>query len=141
MNEPPVLGPLWNIGCKTPDVAAEIRFLQQLGANLRLHETLPGPHGEAIPYAILELGGTRILLTPAPVFEAQLGHELAPGLTHAVFEVADHEAAIQAITAAGARPLTAPRSIEAGFGRRRVAFFQSPGGLVFEALKIEDARI
>lgn len=29
-----------------------------------------------------------------------------------------------------------PRSLEGGFGKRIVAFFESPGGLVFEALKI-----
>jgi len=140
MNDEPVLGPLWNIGCKTPDVGAEIQFLERLGGRLRLHETLPGLAGP-IEYAILELGGTRILLTPSPVFESGLGYDLRPGLSHAVFEVEDHDAAIRDISAAGARPLTEPRSIEAGFGRRRVAFFQSPGGLVFEALKIDEARI
>ena len=77
----------------------------------------------------------------SPVFESGLGYDLRPGLTHAVFEVEDHDAAIREISTAGARPLTEPRSIEAGFGRRRVAFFQSPGGLVFEALKIDEARI
>ena len=140
MSPEPVLGPLWNIGCKIEDLAAEIRFFERLGARLRLDETLPGLTGP-IEYAILELGGTRILLTPTPVFESALGYDLRPGLTHAVFEVEDHEDAIRRITEAGARPLTEPRSIEAGFGRRRVAFFQSPGGLVFEALKIDEARI
>jgi catechol 2,3-dioxygenase-like lactoylglutathione lyase family enzyme len=135
-----LLGPLWNIGCKTADVRAEVAFLERLGAHLRLHETLPGPSGP-IEYAILELGGTRILLTPTPVFEGALAHELRPGLTHAVFEVDDHDAACEQIARAGARPLTVPRDIEAGFGRRRVAFFESPGGLVFEALKINEARI
>jgi catechol 2,3-dioxygenase-like lactoylglutathione lyase family enzyme len=70
-----------------------------------------------------------------------VGHELHPGLTHAVFEVDDHEAACAAALRAGARQLTEARVFEAGFGKRRVAFFQSPGGLVFEALKIIEARI
>jgi catechol 2,3-dioxygenase-like lactoylglutathione lyase family enzyme len=134
------LGPLWNIGCKVPDVPAEIDFLHRLGGQLRLHETLPGIAGP-IEYALLELSGTRILLTPAPVFEAALGGDLRPGLTHAVFEVDDHEAACKAALAAGARQLTEARMIEAGFGTRNTAFFQSPGGLVFEALKIIEARI
>jgi catechol 2,3-dioxygenase-like lactoylglutathione lyase family enzyme len=140
MNTQSVLGPLWNIGCKTPDVATEVRFLEQLGAHLRLHESLPGEDGP-IEYAILELGGTRIFLTPSPGFEAGIGHPLRPGLTHAVFEVTDHDAAVRAISAAGGRQLTEPRSIEAGFGRRQIVFFESPGGLVFEALKIDRALI
>jgi hypothetical protein len=133
-------GPLWNIGCKAPDVKAEADFLQRLGGTLRLHETLPGAAGP-VEYAILEFGGTRVLFTPDPVFSGALDHELHPGLTHAVFEVEDHAAACAAALRAGARQLTEARVFEAGFGKRRVAFFQSPGGLVFEALKIIEARI
>src|SRR2546428_1696314 len=139
MNDEPVLGPLWNIGCKTPDVGAEIQFLERLGGRLRLHETLPGLAGP-IEYAVLELGGTRILLTPSPVFESGLGYDLRPGLTHAVFEVEDHDAAIREISAAGARPLTEPRSIEAGFGRRRVAVFQAHRGAGFGGRQIPAGR-
>lgn len=136
----PALGPLWNIGCKATDVGSEAEFLQRLGARLRLHETLPGVAGP-VEYGLLELGGTRILLTPTPVFEAALGYELRPGLTHAVFEVEDHDTACAAAVSAGARQLTDARVFEAAFGKRRVAFFQSPGGLVFEALEIIEARI
>jgi catechol 2,3-dioxygenase-like lactoylglutathione lyase family enzyme len=125
---------LWNIGCKATE------FLQRLGARLRLHETLPAVSGP-IEYAILEFGGTRVLFTPDPVFSGAVDHELPPGLTHAVFEVDDHDAACAAALRAGARQLTQARVFEAGFGKRQVAFFQSPGGLVFEALKIIEARI
>lgn len=131
---------LWNIGCKATDVRAESEFLQRLGARLRLHETLPGAAGP-VEYAILEFGGTRVLFTPDPVFSGAVDHELHPGLTHAVFEVDDHDAACAAALRAGARQLTETRVFEAGFGKRRVAFFQSPGGLVFEALKIIEGRI
>jgi len=133
-------GPLWNIGCKAQDVKAEAEFIQRLGGTLRLHETLPAVSGP-IEYAILEFGGTRLLFTPDPVFSGAIDHELHPGLTHAVFEVDDHDAACATALEAGARQLTEARVFEAGFGKRRVAFFQSPGGLVFEALKIIEARI
>jgi catechol 2,3-dioxygenase-like lactoylglutathione lyase family enzyme len=135
-----VLGSLWNIGCKVPDVGAEVRFFQNLGARLRLHETLPGVL-TPVEYALLEVGGTRILLTPSPVFEGAIGHELSPGLTHAVFEVGNHREACEAVLLAGGRLLMEPREIEAGFGRRLIAFFESPGGLVFEVLKIIEARV
>ena len=136
----PLLGPLWNIGIKVADVGTEIEFLERLGGRLRLHETLPGLDGP-IEYAIVDLGSTRLLLTPTPVFEPSLDHPVVPGLSHAVFEVADHATACAAIEAAGGRPLTPPRIIEAGFGRREVAFFESPGGLVFEALHILEDRL
>lgn len=136
----PLLGRLWNIGIKVADVRAEVEFLGRLGGRLRLHETLPGPDGP-IEYAIVDLGSTRLLLTPTPVFEPSLGRSVPDGLSHAVFEVDDHAAACAAIQSAGARPLTAPRVIGAGFGRREVAFFESPGGLVFEALHILEDRL
>ena len=140
MADRPVLGNLWNIGCKVADVGTEVTFLERLGGRLRLHETLPGLDGP-IEYAIVDLGSTRILLTPTPVFESRLGRPLAAGLTHAVFEVDDHAAACATIERAGARPLTPPRTLQAAFGRRDVAFFESPGGLVFEALRIIEDRL
>jgi hypothetical protein len=90
---------------------------------------------------MVDLGTTRLLLTATPVYEPALGRSMSPGLAHAVFEVEDHATACAALEAAGARPLTAARTIEAGFGRREVAFFESPGGLVFEALHILEDRL
>jgi catechol 2,3-dioxygenase-like lactoylglutathione lyase family enzyme len=139
-SDAPTLGRLWNIGAKVTDVAAEARFLSRLGGRLRMHETLPGLEGP-IEYAFVDIGSTRLLLTPTPVYEKALGRTVPPGLAHAVFEVADHQEACEAIKAAGARPLTAPRVLEAGFGAREVAFFESPGGLVFEALRIISDRL
>jgi catechol 2,3-dioxygenase-like lactoylglutathione lyase family enzyme len=137
---PPTLGRLWNIGAKVADVAAEAEFLGRLGGRLRMHETLPGLEGP-IEYAFVDIGSTRLLLTPTPVYEQALGRPVSPGLAHAVFEVTDHTSACRAIEAAGARQLTAPRRLEAGFGTRDVAFFESPGGILFEALHIISDRL
>lgn len=140
MSEGSLLGKLWNIGAKVTDVGAEAEFLQRLGGRLRMHETLPGLDGP-IEYAFVDIGSTRVMLTPTPVYEKALGRSVIPGLAHAVFTVADHAAACEAIEAAGARPLTAPRVIEASFGVRDVAFFSSPGGIIFEALHIIEDRM
>ena len=105
-----------------------------------MHETLPGLDGP-IEYAFVDIGSTRLLLTPTPVYEQALGRPVSPGLAHAVFEVTDHTSACRAIEAAGARQLTAPRRLEAGFGTRDVAFFESPGGILFEALHIISDRL
>ena len=139
-DDAPVLGNLWNIGIKVADIAAEIAFLERIGGRVRLRETLPGLDGP-IEYAMVDLGSTRLMLTPTPVYELALGRPMTPGLAHAVFEVDDHAGACATLEAAGARPLTRPRTIEASFGRREVAFFESPGGLVFEALHILEDRL
>lgn len=132
---------LWNIGAKVTDVESEVAFLERLGGRRRLHENLPGPNGP-IEYAFVDIAQTRVLLTPTPVYEAALGRSITPGWAHAVFTVGDdHAAECARIEQAGAKPLTEPRQFEAAFGRRDVAFFQSPGGLIFEALHIIEDRM
>ena len=62
---------LWNIGIKAEALDQEISFWEGLGAKLLLRETLLGPDGTA-EYALLEFGGTRLFLTPKPLFEDRL---------------------------------------------------------------------
>jgi catechol 2,3-dioxygenase-like lactoylglutathione lyase family enzyme len=131
---------LWNIGAKIEDLDREIAFLLALGARLLLRETFAGPDGPS-EYALLEFGGTRLFLTPRAVFETKLKRAPAPGLTHAVFETQDFERDYALIAGQGSEVLIAPIEIEAGFGRRRIAFFRSPGGLVFELMQILESRI
>src|SRR5918997_1019858 len=127
---------LWNIGVKVADVAAEADFYVALGGRLLLHEFLPTPAGE-VEYALLEFGGTRLFLTPKPIFEDRLAAPSPVGLTHAVFEVADVDREVERLEALGTELLIPPLDISAGFGSRRIAFFPSPGGLVFEVMQIE----
>jgi catechol 2,3-dioxygenase-like lactoylglutathione lyase family enzyme len=122
---------LWNVGVKVRDVAAEAAYFAALGGRIVLHERFATPGGEA-EYALVEFGGTRLFLTPAPIFEDRLPEPPPVGLTHAVFEVADVDAEAVRVTGLGAEVLIPPLDISAGFGARRIAFFRSPGGLVFE---------
>jgi catechol 2,3-dioxygenase-like lactoylglutathione lyase family enzyme len=126
---------LWNLGAKVADVEKEAAFLVALGAKLLIREKATTPAGE-IDYAILTFGDTRILLTPKTVFEGVLPDGLRPGLTHAVFEVADLAPEAERAKAAGATELLAPTEVEARFGRRKIAFFRSPGGIVFEIMQV-----
>jgi catechol 2,3-dioxygenase-like lactoylglutathione lyase family enzyme len=126
---------LWNIGVKVADVAAEIAFYLSLGGRLMLHERLQMPDGEA-EFAIVTLGDTRIFLTPKPLFEDRLETPPPHGLTHAVFEVEALEPEVARLRSLGAKVLIAPTEIGGGFGTRRIAFFRSPGGLVFEVMEI-----
>jgi len=131
---------LWNIGVKVADVAAEIAFFAALGGKLLLHEKLTTPDG-SFEYALLEFGGTRLFLTPETVFERRLANPPPHGLTHAVFEVADLDMEVERLAALGTEVLIAPQEITAGLGSRRIAFFRSPGGLVFEVMQIRESLV
>jgi catechol 2,3-dioxygenase-like lactoylglutathione lyase family enzyme len=130
---------LWNIGVKAADVRAEADFYVALGGRLLLHELLPTPDGQ-VEYALVEFGGTRLFLTPKPIFEDRLASPPPEGLTHAVFEVADVDREVQRLEALGTELLIPPIDISAGFGSRRIAFFRSPGGLVFEVMQIKQEQ-
>ncbi len=132
---------LWNIGMKVDDMNGEISFWEEIGAKLVLRETFTAPDGGEVDYAFVEFGGTRIFLTPKTVFEDKLGHELKPGLTHAVFEVEDLDQEYERLTAMGLEVLVERVEISAAFGSRRLAFFRSPNGMVFEILQILEAKI
>ena len=119
---------LWNIGLTARDIDRELSFLEGLGAKLLLREKFQGPDGQS-EYALLEFAGTRLFLTPKPVFEDRLGENLLPGLTHAVFEVDDVDTEMQRVIAEGAEILLPPAEIEAGFGSRRIAFSVRPAVL------------
>lgn len=132
---------LWNIGMKVDNMDSEISFWQKIGAELILREKFTAPDGEEVDYAFIDFGGTRIFLTPKTVFEDKLGHALKPGLTHAVFEVDDLDQEYERLTAMGLEVLVEKVEISAAFGSRRLAFFRSPNGLVFEILQILEAKI
>ena len=132
---------LWNIGMKVDDMDSEIAFWQEIGAKLILRETFSAPDGEEVDYAFVEFGGTRIFLTPKTVFEDKLDHRLMPGLTHAVFEVEDLDQEYERLAGMGLEVLVERVEISAAFGSRRLAFFRSPNGMVFELLQILEAKI
>lgn len=131
---------LWNIGLTARDVDRELDFLTGLGAKLLLREKFPAPDGES-EYALLEFGGTRLFVTPRPVFENRLDQPLMPGLSHAVFEVEDVDAEVEKVIAQGASLLLGPAEITAGFGSRPIAFLRSPGGFIFELLQIRESKV
>jgi catechol 2,3-dioxygenase-like lactoylglutathione lyase family enzyme len=131
---------LWNIGLTARDIERELQFLTGLGASLLLREKFSGPDGES-EYALLDFGGTRLFVTPRPVFEDRLDQPLAPGLSHAVFEVEDVDAELEKAIAQGAVLLLGPAEITAAFGSRRIAFVRSPGGFIFELLQIRESKV
>jgi predicted enzyme related to lactoylglutathione lyase len=128
-------GKLWNIGIRVADVEKEVAYFMALGAVLRIKENLATKNGQ-FEYALLDFGGTRLFLTPKTVFEHALPEPLRDGLTHAVFEVNDVDATLNDLVARGTEVLIAPMEIDARLGSRRIAFCRTPGGVVFEIMKI-----
>src|ERR1700722_18251155 len=98
---------LWNVGLKVTALDREVAFLREVGASLVLRERV-SMVGEEREYAILMLGGVRILLFETVVFENLVSGGVRPGLTRAVYEVDDLDAEYPRISALAARALVEP---------------------------------
>ena len=128
---------LWNYALKVADLDRAIGFYTDaLGAELRLRGEVLGSE-----YALLRLGDTRLILFEKAPYEDLLGRELPPGFLHDVYEVTDFDAQIARLRAAGVRFLMEPRVVEAEFGTRRIAFFETPDGLRTEVMEILKDRL
>jgi catechol 2,3-dioxygenase-like lactoylglutathione lyase family enzyme len=137
-------GKLWNIGMKAPNMDSETAFWEKLGGRTRVREviSLDRPEGKKdFEYSIMEVCDNRLFMSEETVFEDLVPHTLEPGITHAVFEVRDFEHEFRRLTAMGAEVLIQPVTVSAGFGSRRLAFFRSPNGLVFEVMQILENKI
>ena len=127
-----MLKDLWNIAIKVQDLDAELEFLERCGATDIVRDSVVnGDQNE--DFAMLRLGQERILLFPHVVYESELAQPMHFGLTHAVFEVDDLDKVLEDYAREGVRPIWGPKEVSASFGRRRIAFFRSPSGFVFEA--------
>jgi catechol 2,3-dioxygenase-like lactoylglutathione lyase family enzyme len=127
---------LWNYAIKVARIERAIAFYgEALGAEVRLRGEVLG-----CAYALLRLGDTRLILFEKAPYEALLGTSLPLGFLHDVYEVDDFDAEIARLRAAGVRFLMAPQVIEADFGKRKIAFFETPDGMRTEVMQIlEDA--
>ncbi len=128
---------LWNYAIKVADIERAVRFYADaLGAEVRLRGEVLGS-----AYALIRLGDTRVILFDKAPYEDRLGLELPPGFLHDVYEVDDFDAQIARLRAAGVRFLMKPQVIEAAFGTRRIAFFETPDGLRTEVMEIIEDRL
>ena len=126
---------IWTLGAKVDDLDAEIAFIEKLGGELVLDDRIPFK-GEEFRVPLLRFGDRYLHIARRMVYEDALDRPLPAGLCHVVFEVDDLETSRRIAIDAGARELTPPTRVEAGFGVRDVAFLRSPGGILFELIKI-----
>jgi catechol 2,3-dioxygenase-like lactoylglutathione lyase family enzyme len=131
---------IWTLGAKVPDLDREIAFIRALGGELVLDDHIPF-HGETFRVPLLRFGDKYLHIAERMVYEEDLAAPLANGLCHVVFMVDDLDAARERALAAGAHEITAPTRVSAGFGTRDVGFFRSPGGILFELIRIREDRV
>jgi len=131
---------IWTLGAKVADLDAEIAFVEKLGGELVLDDRIPfGEREFRVP--LLRLGDKYLHIAQEMVYESSLESPLPDGLCHVVFEVDDLEATRRAALDSGATEITPPARITAGFGTRDVAFLRSPGGILFELIRITDDAV
>src|SRR5262249_57955680 len=92
--------------------------------------------GEEFRVQLLRLGDKYVHIAKEMVYESRLAHPLQDGLCHVVFEVDDLGRARDKAVAAGATEVAPVSRVSAGFGTRQVAFLRSPGGILFELVRI-----
>ncbi|MGA8531480.1 MAG: VOC family protein [Acidobacteriaceae bacterium] len=131
---------VWTLGAKVPDLDSEVAFLQKLGGAAVLDEVLTVDN-RAIRVVLMQWGDKYLHLFSSAVYEARLGREISAGLCHVVFEARDFDGQRQRALQAGAREILPPQRIEAGFGIRDVSFLESPGGILFELIRIHENRV
>jgi catechol 2,3-dioxygenase-like lactoylglutathione lyase family enzyme len=129
---PEMVRGLWNYAIKVAEIEQAIVFYTgALGADVRLR-------GEVLSsrYALLRLGETRVILFEKAPYEDLIGKTLPLGFLHDVYEVDDFDQQIARLRQMGVRFIMEPRLIEAEFGRRRIAFFETPDGMRTEIMQI-----
>lgn len=131
---------MWNIAAKVPDVDREVAFIEALGGE-RLLDNILEVDGLSFRVVLMKWGDKYLHLFEKAVYEHRLGRTLQNGLCHTVFEVDNLDKMREQALTAGARE-TLPKSfVSAGFGTRDVAFLESPGGILFELIKVHEHRV
>lgn len=131
---------LWTIGIKVPDLEMELAFHRAVGNAIVLDETLT-IDGCEYRVPLVKMGDKYLHLAETMVYERQLGVQLPFGPTHLVYISDSFEADVAMVLSAGATAIREPVDVSAGFGDRRVAFFRSPSGWIFEVAKIYQHRV
>jgi catechol 2,3-dioxygenase-like lactoylglutathione lyase family enzyme len=127
---------LWNYAIKVADIDKAIAFYAgALGAQVKIR-------GEVLEcrYALIRLGSQRVILFEKAPYEDLIGKELPLGFLHDVYEVDDFDDQIARLRQTGVRFLMEPQVIEAEFGTRRIAFFETPDGMRTEVMEIIENR-
>ena len=131
---------LWNVAAKVPQLDAEISFIKTMGGHVLVDEVLRFDETD-FRVVLLKWGDKYLHLFEKAVYEDRLDAPRPYGLCHVVFEVDDIEELRNRALKAGAREQMPKAFVSAGFGTRDVVFLQSPGGILFELIKVHEHRV
>jgi catechol 2,3-dioxygenase-like lactoylglutathione lyase family enzyme len=131
---------LWNVAAKVPDLDAEISFIKTMGGHVLVDEVLRFDDQD-FRVVLLKWGDKYLHLFEKAVYEHRLDTPRQYGLCHVVFEVDDLDGLRQRALGAGAREPMPKSFVSAGFGTRDVVFLQSPGGILFELINVQEHRV
>ncbi len=126
---------LWTIGIKVVDLESELNFHRAIGNEIVLDEELT-VDGQSYRIPLIKMGDKYLHLAEKMVYENKLDKPLPYGMTHLVFLSEDFDADVKRFETAGCQHVFEPTEVSAGFGKRKVAFFHTPGGWVCEIAKI-----
>jgi catechol 2,3-dioxygenase-like lactoylglutathione lyase family enzyme len=126
---------IWTLGAKVRDLDREIAFVEDVGGALVLDDRIPF-EGAEFRVPLLRLGDKYLHIAEQMVYERRLERPLPDGLCHVVFQVDDLGRAREAALAGGATEIAPVSRVTAGFGTREVAFLRSPGGILFEFIRV-----
>jgi catechol 2,3-dioxygenase-like lactoylglutathione lyase family enzyme len=125
----------WNLGVKVKDLDADLAFLEACGATQIQKGTTLQPGGQELHFGMAFLGAQRLLLFPRVIYEEKLAEPLKEGIAHVVYEVDDVAEVLRRFKLRGIIPFWGPEDISTSFGRRRIVFFRSPSGFIFETFQ------
>jgi hypothetical protein len=135
-----VTAKLWNVAAKVRDLDAEVEFVRVLGGVKVLDEIL-AIEGQSIRLVLMKWADKYLHLFGRAVYESRLGVELPYGLCHVVIEVSDLDLQRSRALKAGASEVMPRQFVSAGFGTRDVAFLRSPGGILFELIRVHEHKV
>jgi catechol 2,3-dioxygenase-like lactoylglutathione lyase family enzyme len=126
---------LWTVGIKVPDLERELEFHQAMGNDVVLDDTIEF-EGEHYRIPLIRVGDKYAHIAERMVYERLLPAPLPHGIVHLVYRSGAIEQDVERALAAGAELFIPLTTVKAGFGTRRVAFFKSPSGYIFEIIEI-----
>lgn len=119
----------FHVAIKTDDLEESVAFYRELFGGTVVDESAPD---EEVQYVALEVADKRVYVFEQAPYEADGPvDELPTGFLHFGFVVPDVDAAVDALTEAGADLLMEP----ATFGDLRIAFVYDPSGTRVELLE------
>ena len=120
-----------NLGIKVRDLDEELAFLEAAGATQVQKLTQQGRE-----FGMAYLGTQRLFLFPKVIYEDKLAEPLHYGLTHIVYEVTPLEPLLDRLKGEGIEPFFGPEEGKTPFDRRRIVFYRTPSGFIFEAYEL-----